>query len=105
MCIFTGMQYLQVCSVGEIVQWVNPRVCHLGLVESSVSSEYNIVRIHIDSVTLGWTVVPQPWPQKQMLQEGKKKGGGKIDFIKINMFCVPNDDINKVNKNLLEENI
>jgi len=35
----------------------------------------------------------------------KKKGGGKIDFIKINMFCVPNDDINKVNKNLLEENI
>ena len=35
----------------------------------------------------------------------KKRGGGKIDFIKINMFCVPNDDISKVNKNLLEENI
>ena len=49
--------YLQVCSVGEIVQWVNPCVCHLGLVESTVSSEYNIVRIHIDSVTLGWPVV------------------------------------------------
>lgn len=48
---------VQACSVGDIVQWVNPRVCHLGLVDSTVSSEYSIVRIHIDSVTLGWPVV------------------------------------------------
>lgn len=95
---------VQACSVGDIVQWVNPCVCHLGLVDSTVSSEYSIVRIHIDSVTLGWPVVSQPCPRSRRCKK-EKKGGGKIDFIKINMFCVPNDDINKVNKNLLEENI
>lgn len=47
---------VQACSVGDIVLWVNPCVCHL-IVDSTVSSEYSIVRIHIDSVTLGWPVV------------------------------------------------
>lgn len=62
---------VQACSVGDSSGLIDVS-SHLGLVDSTVSSEYSIVRIHIDSVTFGLASGFLALPQKQICKKEKK---------------------------------